>query len=99
MKMGVVIKTLVEQAEKGEPGFHPFGGGLVVRVAAMVRITPHKRTLKVTLERERVMPSNAEMDTVEREVRALGWELAKEESPDWQGYVCRRVIWFEGIKN
>ena len=95
MKMREVIKVLVEQAEQGGAGFHPFGGGLVVRVAK----TPERGQLMVTLERERVMPSNAEMDTVEREVRALGWELAKEESPDWQGYVCRRVIWFEKVKD
>lgn len=91
-KMGEVVKGLVDKAKsEGEPAFHTFGGGLVMRVKWM----PSAGQIQVTLERERVMPSNTEMDTVTREMRGLGWDEVREAGPEWEGYLCRRYVWFE----
>lgn len=90
-KMGEVIKGLVERAQsEGEPVFHPFGGGLVMRVKWQDGLM----LMQIALERERIMPSNTEMDMVGREMRGLGWDEVKEAGPDWSGYLCRRYVWF-----
>jgi len=91
-KMGEILKGLVEKARgDGEPAFHTFGGGLVMRVKHL----PSVGQMHITLERERVSPSNTEMDMVEREMRRLGWDEVRERGPEWEGYLCRRYVWFE----
>ena len=91
LKMKDVLNGMVSQAERGEAAFYAFGDGLMMRVKWM----PSAGQMQVTLERERIMPSNTEMDTVTREMGALGgWEEVNEAGPDWAGYLCRRYIWF-----